>query len=143
MDTQTFAQAYAKFYENLSKDSTKEDYGVFFDKHSEFEDPFQKLKGLDAIHNIFVDMYKKLHNPHFIIDEVVSDGEVAYIRWDFKYALSSKAKEESFRGLTRVTFTASAKVKTHIDYWDAGKNVYEKIPVLGFFIRLIKRKLHA
>lgn len=143
MDTKIIAQAYAEFYEKLSPDMSREDYTVFFNSSSEFQDPFQKAKGLDAIHNIFVDMYKTLYKPRFVVEEVINSDDVAYLRWEFFYARSSKLAEESFTGVSRVTFDKSAKVKSHIDYWDAAQNVYEKIPVLGSLIRFVKRRIHA
>ncbi len=143
MQIQEIAKAYAKFYETLSPSAKREDYGVFFDKNSEFSDPFQSVKGLGAIYNIFLNMYTSLHNPRFIVDEVVCSDDVAYIRWRFYYSMSESAKADSFTGVSRVTFTPSAKIKSHIDYWDAAEHVYEKIPLLGAVLRYIKRKIHA
>ena len=60
MDTQTIALAYAKFYEELSPSAPREAYGVFFDKNSEFSDPFQKVKGVLAIEKIFQDILRLL-----------------------------------------------------------------------------------
>jgi len=141
--TGMFAEDYAAFYEELSSELTQEAYARFFDEHSEFEDPFQKVKGLAAIHHVFVDMYEKLHVPHFVVDEVIADKEVAYLKWQFIYALSAKQEQQSFTGVSRITFSSAGKVLSHTDYWDAGQHVYEKIPILGTVIRLIKRKLHA
>lgn len=143
MKTADLAQEYALFYETLLAHTPKENYALFFDEDSHFEDPFQKVQGLEAIHAIFVDMYSKLHNPRFIIGEVVCSDEVAYIKWDFIYAMTPKNQEQSFTGVSRVTFSKNGKIATHTDYWDAGQHVYEKIPLLGSLIRLIKRKLHA
>lgn len=143
MSTQHIAEAYARFYEQLSPKSPFEEYGVFFDKHSKFSDPFQSVQGLEAIHKIFLNMYAKLYEPRFIIDELVCSEEVAYIKWHFTYSLSQNSKLESFSGVSRVTFTTSAKVATHVDFWDAAENVYEKIPLLGTVLRFIKRRVHA
>lgn len=143
MDTLKYASAYAKFYETLSPATTLEEYGVFFDSHSKFSDPFQSVVGLRAIHNIFVDMYAKLHEPHFVVDEIVASSDVAYLKWRFVFALESHKEPQSFCGLSRVVFSPSAKVKSHEDFWDAASNVYEKIPLLGSLLRFIKRKLHA
>ncbi len=143
MEIQTVAEAYARFYENLRADYTKEEYTVFFDAQSEFQDPFQKVKGINAIHNIFLDMYERLQEPRFSVDEVISSDDVAYLRWSFSYRLSEASQEDSFVGVSRVTFTKSAKVQSHIDYWDAGQNIYEKVPLLGSIIRLIKKRIHA
>jgi len=143
MATLTLAHKYAEFYETLTKETPKEKYLDYFDENSYFEDPFQKVHGKEAIYKIFTDMYKKLYEPKFIVDEVIYSDNVAYIRWDFEYALSQKGTQEFFTGVSRVTFSKDAKVLSHIDYWDAASHVYEKIPLLGGLLRLIKSKLHA
>jgi len=47
------AKNYITFFENLNKESLRGDYIKFFDENSYFEDPFQKVKGIDKIYNIF------------------------------------------------------------------------------------------
>lgn len=143
MKTQDYANDYAKFYENLTQTTPQSEYALFFDKSSTFKDPFQEVQGLKAIHNIFVDMYDSLHNPRFLVDEVIVQNSVAYIRWDFSYARDATKPYDSFSGISRVEFSQSGKVKSHIDYWDAAEHVYEKIPLLGSIIRFIKKRIHA
>lgn len=143
MNKQDFAKNYANFYKNLTVDSPKSEYEVYFDENSSFEDPFQTLQGFEAIHHIFVDMYEKLYQPYFIVDELISNDDVTYLRWTFEYARSSTHQRDSFVGVSRVTFSKNGKVDTHIDYWDAAQHVYEKVPLLGSILRFIKRKLHA
>ena len=143
MDISTYARNYANFYEELTSSASIKEYENFFDDASIFKDPFQEVQGLKLIHNIFVDMYTKMHTSKFRVDEVICNNGVAYIRWDFIYALSDMSDTKSFQGISRVTFGDSGKVLTHIDYWDAGEHVYEQIPLLGSIIRFIKRKMHA
>lgn len=137
------AQEYAKFFEHINAGITKEEYADFFDAESTFEDPFQRVQGLDAIYKVFVHMYKTLHEPHFFVEEIVSEGSLAYLRWLFVYKRSKNEAQESFVGVSRVVFNENGKVLSHIDYWDAAHNVYEKIPLLGAVLRFIKRRLHA
>jgi len=137
------AKNYITFFENLNKESLRGDYIKFFDEKSYFEDPFQKVKGIDKIYNIFEDMYAKLYNPRFIIQECISNENVSYIKWNFIYQTDERASESSFVGISRVEFSKQGKVIEHVDFWDAGANVYEKIPLLGSIIRFIKGKLHA
>jgi len=139
----TIAKQYADFFEALNVQDSKKKYETFFDENSHFEDPFQKVQGLDAIYKVFEHMYTTLHNPRFIIEEIVSNDAVAYLRWNFIFKLSKNAEEESFIGVSRVEFTSEGKVLRHVDYWDAAQNVYEKVPLLGFVLRIIKRRLHV
>jgi hypothetical protein len=137
------AQKYAAFFEKIDKNTSIEAYKEFFDANSYFEDPFQKVYGINKIYNIFEDMYAKFYNPRFEVQEVVSQGSIAYIKWNFIFQMDKNSDVTSFEGVSRVEFHTNAKVKSHVDFWDAGANVYEKIPLLGSIIRMIKRKIHA
>lgn len=44
-------------------------------------------------------------------------------------------------GVTEVELTAEGKVAAHLDHWDAASQFYERLPVLGFLLRLVKRRL--
>jgi hypothetical protein len=137
------SKQYVEFFENLNRKSQRGDYTKFFDENSYFEDPFQKVKGIDKIYFIFEDMYAKLYNPRFVIQECISNKDISYIKWKFIYSNDKQSKENSFIGISRVEFSKNGKVLKHVDFWDAGANVYEKIPVLGSIIRFIKSKIHA
>ena len=139
----TYAIQYGDFFENLSKEDTEESYGIFFDENSSFEDPFQKVQGLDAIYKVFEHMYTTLEDPKFTVNEIVENESIAYLKWHFYFKLSKNEEEQSFVGVSRVEFDRLGKVISHVDYWDAASNVYEKIPLLGSLLRMIKRKLHA
>ncbi len=139
----TYIENYLLFFSNLTNTNTKEEYREFFDENSYFEDPFHKVVGVDTIYKIFENMYQKLHNPRFEIIEHISNENTSYIKWNFYYQIAYDSEIFSFVGVSRVVFNHYGIVKEHIDFWDAGNNIYEKIPILGFIIRLIKRKLNS
>lgn len=140
---ESLAKQYGEFFQTLGPKHLKEHYGKFFDENSLFEDPFQRVFGIEQIYKVFENMYTTLYEPKFFIEEIVEQGDVAYIRWSFTYALHSKGVLQNFTGVSRVEFSKDQKVLSHIDYWDAASNVYEKIPLLGSILRFIKRKIHA
>ena len=41
------------------------------------------------------------------------------------------------------TVAPTGRVVAHRDYWDAAEELYEKLPVLGALMRLLKRRLRA
>lgn len=137
------AKAYGDFFESLKKEESIESYKVYFDAHSLFEDPFQKVKGVDAIFEVFQAMYRDLHHPLFVIDEVITQNDIAYLRWRFSFAFGVHKESQQFEGVSRVVFSDVGKVLSHQDYWDAASNVYEHIPLLGSLMRLIKKRIKA
>lgn len=134
---------YILFFENLNINTPIEEYKKVFDLNAQFKDPFHKVFGLEKIYKIFQDMYTKLDNPKFKIIEVISEDKIIYIKWDFEFKFKNKSKQESFEGISRVEFNNEGKAISHIDYWDSAENLYEKIPILSFFIKLIKKKIKS
>jgi len=143
MNTEHIARNYADFFESITQDTPIKTYGEVFDEKVYFEDPFQKVIGLEEVYAIFQHMFETLHDPRFIVDEIVCGNGVTYLRWTFSYHRSSKHEVEKFTGVSRVQFLETGKVLSHIDYWDAAENIYEKVPILGSLLRLIKQRIKA
>lgn len=130
-------EKYGTFFSTLERDFKEEMFIKIFDDNAYFRDPFQEVVGVQPIINVFRHMYTMLKNPRFVILDAIGDRSGGYLRWKFFY------NDTYFEGVSHVEFNNEGKVTSHIDYWDAGSNVYEKIPLLGSILCLIKRKLRA
>ncbi len=133
---------YIEYFEKLSARSVRL-LDKVADQNMYFKDPFNEVRGLEKVQAIFEHMFETFENPKFKVTDTAwgKQGNVAYIKWDFTYAL--KGKKHHFEGMSEVIFTSSGKVMSHIDHWDAGAHVYEKVPLLGALIRAVKSKLAA
>lgn len=128
---------YAHFFASLRSDFSEESFHSIFAENSYFRDPFQEVHGISGIITLFRHMYATLDHPYFEIIDVQGSDNGGYLRWVFYY------NNDSFEGVSHVLFGSDGKVISHIDYWDAASHVYEKIPLLGFILRRIKRRLKA
>lgn len=137
------ARRYADFFENLTAEIPVASYAQVFEPDAAFEDPFHKLSGIDAIYGVFQKMFATLTEPKFAVDEIVENGGVAYLRWEFSYRRSPGAPPAFFEGVSRVQFSADGKATSHIDYWDAAGNVYANIPLLGPLLVFLRRRIGA
>ncbi len=105
-----------------------------------FKDPFNEVRGIDAITHIFLHMFDQVDSPRFIITNSVIQGEQAFLTWDFLFRMKRfSAEEHCIRGATHVRFAADGRVNFHRDYWDAAEELYEKLPLLGSLMRALKR----
>ena len=105
-----------------------------------FKDPFNEVRGIDAIKHIFRHMFDQVDSPRFIITNSVIQGEQAFLTWDFLFRMKRfSAEEHCIRGATHVRFAADGRVNFHRDYWDAAEELYEKLPLLGSLMRALKR----
>lgn len=108
-----------------------------------FKDPFNEVSDIEAMKHIFTHMFETLDAPKFKVTDKAwgKGGDTAYLRWTFTFA--RKGNQHSINGMSEIMFGADGKVISHIDHWDAGENVYEKIPLFGGLIAFIKSKLAA
>ena len=137
------SQNYALFFENITQETSIDEYEKIFDTKARFKDPFNDVVGIEKIYDIFQDMYIKLDKPSFKVTEIVEQNDLAYLKWDFHFSFKGSNKNESFEGVSRVDFNKENKVISHIDYWDSSSNLYEKIPILSFLMKFIKNKINS
>lgn len=106
-----------------------------------FKDPFNEVMGIGAIRGIFEAMYRQVSRPRFVITRSVSEGDHAFLTWEFVFFWKSDdSEEQTIRGATHIQFAADGRVALHRDYWDAAEELYEKLPVLGSLMRWLKRR---
>ncbi len=105
-----------------------------------FKDPFNEVRGIDAITRIFRHMFDQVDAPRFVVTNAVLQGEQAFLTWDFLFRMKRfSGDEQCIRGATHVRFADDGRVCFHRDYWDAAEELYEKLPLLGSLMRTLKR----
>jgi hypothetical protein len=67
-------------------------------------------------------------------------GDDAFLTWDFRFRMKRfSGAEQCIRGATHLSFDADSLIVYHRDYWDAAEDLYEKLPAIGAFMRVLKR----
>ncbi len=138
-DSDARLQAVVQFFESLSVESSRQ-LGQIYAADAFFKDPFNEVRGLPAITHIFSHMFIQVDNAHFVVTTQIAQGDTAFLAWNFRFRMKRFSTEEQcIRGATHLRFDAHGRVNFHRDYWDAAEELYEKLPLLGGFIRLLKR----
>ena len=128
------AKSYAHFLETLSP-STLNQIDDFVTKDVHFIDPFFDVVGSDKFKNIFLHMFKTARDFNFKVDDIFEKDEETVIVWTFSakmFGLSS-----NFSGVSHIKFDAKGLVSEHHDYWDSGKNIFAKTPIVGQLLRFV------
>ncbi|KQW45761.1 MULTISPECIES: nuclear transport factor 2 family protein [unclassified Roseateles] len=102
-----------------------------------FKDPFNEVRGRAAVRRVFEHMFETVKAPRFVVRHTIVEGDQCFLGWDFH------AGDFVIRGASHLRFDAAGLVVDHRDYWDAAEELYEKLPVLGALMRLLKRRLRA
>jgi len=126
---------YVNSYENLTPHSIPNLINCLH-KNFVFVDPFNTIKGKENFELFLEKMFSRVKNPKFKIKFTLKKKNQVLIKWNFK-CLALKNKID-FDGVSEVILKDN-KVFKHIDYWDSGRNIYGKIPLLGFIFRKIHK----
>lgn len=127
------------FYQGLSPQSLLRLADIYA-AGADFKDPFNEVRGLAAISGIFEHMFVQVEQPRFVVHTRILQGCEAFLTWDFEFRMKRLARGvQTVHGATHLRFDALGMVCLHRDYWDAAEELYEKLPLLGGLMRLLKR----
>ena len=116
--------------------------GALYADDARFKDPFSEVRGLAQIQRIFDHMYLSLDNPRFIITNRIVQGRQCFLNWEFRFGFRRflRGQEQCIRGGSHLVLDDVGRIMLHRDYWDAAEELYEKIPLLGSFMRWLKQR---
>lgn len=127
------------FFESIATDNVHQ-LAEVYSADVWFKDPFNEVRGIDEVMRIFVHMFTQVDGPRFVVTDSVLQGDQAFLTWNFLFRMKRFSRDEQcIRGASHVRFAPDGRVMFHRDYWDAAEELYEKLPVLGGLMRVLKR----
>lgn len=129
----------ALWTEGLAREGLAARIAQVADEDVAFTDPFNAVRGRDALGHIITDMLDRCVEPQFAIHETALGPERAYTRWTFRFR-TKKGRAIGFDGVSSLTFTAAGLCASHTDHWDS-QEIYGRVPILAPMIRFIRAKL--
>lgn len=142
MSTAESAKAYARYFDRLRPESTHE-LKRLAHPDMRFVDPFNDVRGVDKVCAIFDHMFETTREPRFVTEPPIVGERSAFIKWRFTCRIESRflTRPLTIDGVTEVEFDDQGSIIAHIDHWDAASQLYEKLPLLGSFLRFLRRRL--
>lgn len=108
-----------------------------------YSDPFNELRGADAFLRVSHRMFEDCIEPRFTMLDAATAGPTAYVRWrmTFRPRRRPGSAPWAIEGVSEIRFAADGRVTAHIDHWDAASQVYARVPLLGWVLRRLRRRL--
>ena len=107
-----------------------------------FEDPLTTGRGLENLRQHFRRIFRNLSHPAYTYRGSTGTSGSIVIEWTLKAELRSSGKAFELPGISWLKLNPeSGKIEESREYFDLGKALYEQIPVLGFFIKIIRARL--
>lgn len=127
------------WYSTLTPETISDIRGIYHER-AHFRDPFNEVRGHQAIAAIFEHMFNTTENPVFRVTSKQKEGATAWVSWTFSFGLRGKAL--SVEGVSRLDFGDDGRVIDHRDYWDT-TDLFIEIPLLGALLHHLKSRLSA
>jgi len=139
MSGQHPARAWADLFDAM----THENYRAIGERaHPQiyFRDPFNEFTGIERLITLFAKMYADTKAARFSTHYVMEGDERSVLSWRFRCEVAVLGALD-FDGLSEVHHDSDGLITRHVDYWDAGNEVYAKLPLLGAVLRRFKNRL--
>lgn len=135
------ADRYLEAFERLTPDSL-DALAALVAEEVHFTDPFNDCRGRAAFRKVFERMFEDVDDPVFRVDYRMTEGARTIARWTFSFRF--RAREKVIVGLSELTFDLQSGLLTaHADHWDAARQFYEDLPVIGSLLRWLRRRIAA
>ena len=121
---------------NSSTINSLEDYVA---ENVRFKDPFNDVMGSDKMKAVFLHMFDNVEDVKFKVHRVYRNNDGGCLEWTFCGRLMNR--NWSFDGTSIIILDNNGFVSEHIDHWDAASSFFERIPILGWMIKLIRKKI--
>jgi steroid delta-isomerase len=129
--------ALIRYFHDLTPESVAR-LAEFYTEDAFFKDPFNEVRGVEAIQRIFAHLFEQVAEPRFVVTERLADDDSAMLIWELRHGQGQR-----IRGVSHLRFADDGRVAYHRDYWDAAEELYMKLPVIGAVMRSLRRALRA
>jgi ketosteroid isomerase-like protein len=142
MDARPTLDDMVRWFESLTRETTREVPRYYADD-AYFRDPFNEVRSAAAIERIYAHMFDQVDVPRFRVTQRWHGDDGTVLGWDFTFRMRGSARAELVQGLTHLRFGTDGRIVFHRDHWDAAGELYERIPMLGMFMRMLKGRLRT
>jgi len=135
---------FTSFLKNLGNSSyIEKETANTYAEGAYLDDTLVTHHGPEEIKKYFLNTAATMTSFELKILDTVRSGPDHYIRWEMIFAAPKLASGEEVHsvGMSQVRFNSQGQVSFHQDFWDSGKNIYGKIPVVGGLINIIRNRI--
>ncbi len=131
-------------YQRLNRDNLDLLKEIYSDD-IRFSDPAHSLNGLPALRDYFAELYANVEDITFDFSSPRISNDQVFVQWvmRLRHPRLNRGGEVEVPGISCLHFTENDLVDEHRDYFDLGVMLYEQLPLLGFLVRAVKRRLSA
>jgi len=135
---------FAAFFSSLAPDRVQTLLAETYAPDVYFNDTLKSVRGIDALRHYLVESAEAVQDCRVQIHDTTRTEHGEYlVRWSMmiRFKRFSRGQDTWTIGMSHLRFDAVGRVAYHQDYWNAADGLFQHIPVLGWMIKSIKRRL--
>ena len=130
-----------RYFDTMNPDAVAR-IGVVYTEDAFFKGPFNEVRSVAAIEDIFRRMYVSLIEPRFAVVNRIATEDQAMLEWNFHFRIRRYRPDvvQTVHGVSHLRFADDGRIAYHRDYWDTAEELYAKLPVIGGVMRFLRAR---
>ncbi len=137
-------ERFAEFFSSFSEDRVERLVPETYAEDVYFNDTLKAVRGRSKLAHYLAESAAAVEDCRVDIVSTtpVQPGE-CLVRWKMmiRFKRFRRGEDTWSIGMSHLRFDADGRVIYHQDYWNAADGLFQHVPVLGWMIRAIKRRL--
>jgi hypothetical protein len=140
---QSVIDGFFDYYSTLDKQPPTT-LAVLYHPDAVLIDPFGQQQGIVAIQRYFRHLLANVQQCRFTLDAPLSNSDHFMVTWNMHWSHPNIHGGASLmlHGCSVVNVQDGTIVRQR-DYYDIGEMLYEHLPILGWAVRKVKRRIHS
>jgi hypothetical protein len=137
-------ETFSAFFSSFAPDRIERLLSKTYSADVYFNDTLKSIRGSAALQHYLQESAAAVEDCRVTIEDTTRTREGDYlVRWKMmiRFKRFRRGVDTWTVGMSHLRFDEQGRVAYHQDYWNAADGLYEHIPVLGWMIRAIKRRL--
>lgn len=130
-------------FADLSSPTTRANVVALYAETIYFHDTLHRFDRNENLAAYMASMAQSIESSSVHIDQVVRDEADVFVRWTMHFVIRARGREldsESI-GMTHLRFNDRGEIILHQDFWDPASSLYRHIPVLGWLMDQVDRRI--
>ena len=135
---------FTDFYARLAADRIEKQLDLTYAPEVYFNDTLKEVHGSIALADYLRESASAVEDCVVEYQDISRNAHGEYlVRWKMmiRFRKFVRGQDTWSIGISHLRFAADGRVVYHQDYWNAADGVYQHIPLLGWMIRAIKRRV--
>ncbi len=129
--------AVAGFFNDMTP-TKLERLGDIYGPGVEFHDPVHDASGLGELRDVLTHRFRKMNGVSIKVLDAHGDDHTGFLLWIVRYMHDES--DRVIQGTSHFKFANDGRICEQRDHWDASFVLYGDNPVLGWLMRIIKRR---